>query len=83
MEVKLAKIAYIDELKKEGKDDTGQQAVGASKATPDKSKKLKKAEGDEFPQAAVIAAKAALGFEIYTDSSKFQLGAVITQTIGR
>ena len=37
-----------------------QQAAGADKATPDKSKKLKKAEGDESTHAMVIAVKAAL-----------------------
>jgi hypothetical protein len=36
------------------------QAVGAGKSTPDKTKKLKKAEGKEYPQAMVVEAKAAL-----------------------
>ena len=60
LEVDLAKMTYKDELKKREQDDASQQAVGAGKATPDKAKKLKKAEGDETPQATIIAAKAAL-----------------------
>ncbi len=37
-----------------------QQAVGASKAAPNKAKKLKKEECDESPQAMVIEVKVAL-----------------------
>ena len=57
LEVELSKMAYKDELKKGERDNTPQQAVGAREATPDKSKKLKKAEGDESPQATFVAAK--------------------------
>ena len=60
VEVKLSKMTSNDELKKGERDYTLQQAVGAGKTTRDKSKKLKKTEGDKSPQAAVIAAKAGL-----------------------
>ena len=40
LEVELSKMAYKDELKKGGKENASQQAVGAGKATPDKSKML-------------------------------------------
>ena len=60
MKVNIAKIVYKDEQKKRGGDDTLAQAVRASKAAPEKAKKLKKAKGDKSPQAAVVAAKAAL-----------------------
>ena len=53
-------MTYIDELKKGERDDTPQQAARAGKATPDKAKKLKKAEGNEPPQGTVVAAKAPL-----------------------
>ncbi len=42
LEVDLAKMTYKDEIKKREKDDSSQQAVGASKASPDKAKKFKK-----------------------------------------
>ncbi len=38
LEVELTKMNDKDELKKREKDDSSQQAVGASKASPDKSK---------------------------------------------
>ena len=57
--VNFAKMTYKDETKKREKDDTSQQAVGASKAAPDMAKNLKKEEGDESLHAMVIAAKAA------------------------
>ena len=60
LEVELTKMHYKDEVEKREKDDSSQQAVGASKAAPDKAKKSKKAEGDESPYVTVIAAKAAL-----------------------
>ncbi len=65
LEVELTKMNYKDKLKKDElktreKDDSSQQAVGAGKATSDKAKKSKKAEGDESPPAKVVAAKAAL-----------------------
>ena len=60
LEVDLTKMTYKDDLKKWEKDDTSQQRVGASKATPEKSKKPKKAEVDKSHPAVVIAAKAAL-----------------------
>ncbi len=60
LDVELSKMAYKDELKKCKRDDTPQHAVGAGNSTPDKTKKLEKAEGDEFPHATVIAAKAVL-----------------------
>ena len=47
LEVDLTKMQYKDKLKKREKDDSSQQAVGAGKATPDKAKKSKKAEGDK------------------------------------
>ena len=60
LEVDLAKMTYKDEPNKGERDDAPQQAVGASKAAPDKASKLKKAEGDDSPPAVVVAAKAAL-----------------------
>ena len=60
LEVNVAKMTYKDELKKREKDDSSQQTVRAGKATPDKAKKSKKAEGDDSPPAEVVAAKAAL-----------------------
>ena len=60
LEVKLSKMAYKDELKNRGQYDAPKQAGGVSKAAPDKSKTIKKAEGDKSPQPAVVAAKAAL-----------------------
>ena len=64
LEVDLTKMQYKDELKKREKDDSSQQAVGASKASSDKAKKSKKAEGDESPPAKVVAAEAALKVRI-------------------
>ncbi len=47
LKVDLAKMAYKDELKKRKRDNIPQKAFEASKATPDKVKKLKKTEGDK------------------------------------
>ena len=58
--VDLTKMQYKDELKKREKDDSSQQAAGAGKAASEKTKKSKKAEGDESSPAKVIAAKAVL-----------------------
>ncbi len=60
LEVKLTKMQCKDELKKSEKDDSSQQAAGASKATSDKAKRSKRAEGDDSPPVEVIAAKSAL-----------------------
>ncbi len=51
---------YKDELITGECNNNPQQAVRAGKATPAKSKKLKKTEGDESSQAGVVAVKAAL-----------------------
>ena len=59
LEVNLDKMTYKDKLKKGERDDASRQAVGASKAAPDKAKKLKKAEVGESPQAKLVAAKPA------------------------
>ena len=59
LEVEITKMNYKDELKKREKNDSSQQAVEAGKAASDKTKRSKKAEGDESPPAEVIAAKAA------------------------
>ena len=45
LEVELTKMHYKDKLKKREKDDSSQQAVGASKASSDKAKKSKKDRG--------------------------------------
>ena len=42
LEVNLAKMTHKDELKKRKRDNAPQQAVEASNAAPDKTKKLKK-----------------------------------------
>ena len=60
LEVDLAKMTYKEEPKKRETDHSSQQAVGAGKVAQDKSKKLKKAEGDKPPHATVASAKAAL-----------------------
>ena len=60
LEVDLTKMQYKDKLKKREKDDSSQQAAGAGKATSEKAKKSKRAEGDDSLPAEVVAAKAAL-----------------------
>ena len=60
MEVDLTKMNYREELKNWEKNNTSKQTVRAGKAAPDKTKMLKKAEGDESPQPTVVANKAAL-----------------------
>ncbi len=57
LEVDLAKMIYKDELQKGKRDNAPQQAIRAGKATPDKAKQLKKAEGGESSHATVVAAK--------------------------
>ncbi len=44
LEVNLAKMTYMDDLKKGKRDNDPQQEVRARKATPDKAKRLKKAQ---------------------------------------
>ncbi len=60
LEVELSKMAYKDDLKKGERDNTSQQAVGDSKAAPDKAKRLKNSDGDKSRHAAVVTSKVAL-----------------------
>ncbi len=60
MDLDLAKMTYKDKVKKGGGQKNLMQLIVASKSAPDKPKKLKKTEGKESPQAAVVAANAAL-----------------------